>query len=91
MARPRRNKELTTAEKIDVLIKDILANESEIYDAEQKLTSLKDKKRELEESLNQEKLNLLLETMEEKNISLDRAKEIIDNIDWIDPQSIPSF
>ena len=81
MARPRRNKELTTAEKIDVLIKDILANESEIYDAEQKLTSLKDKKRELEESLNQEKLNLLLETMEEKNISLDRAKEIIDNID----------
>lgn len=80
MARPRRNKELTTAEKIDVLIKDILANESEIYDAEQKLASLKDKKRELEENLNQEKLNLLLETMEKKNISLDMAKEIIDNV-----------
>ena len=81
MARPRRNKELTTAEKIDVLLKDILANESEIYDAEQKLSSLKDKKRELEESLNQEKLNLLLETMDAKNISLDRAKEIIDNME----------
>ena len=81
MARPRRNKEMTTVEKIDMLIKDILANESEIYDVEQKLASLKDKKRELEESLNQEKLNLLLETMDAKNISLDRAKEIIDNID----------
>ena len=81
MARPRRNKEMTTVEKIDMLIKNILANESEIYDAEQKLASLKDKKRELEESLNQEKLNLLLETMDAKNISLDRAKEIIDNID----------
>ena len=81
MARPRRNKEMTTVEKIDMLIKDILANESEIYDAEQKLSSLKDKKRELEESLNQEKLNLLLETMDAKNISLDRAKEIIDNME----------
>ena len=81
MARHRRNKEMTTVEKIDMLIKNILANESEIYDAEQKLASLKDKKRELEESLNQEKLNLLLETMDAKNISLDRAKEIIDNID----------
>ena len=80
MARPKRNKELTTAEKIDVLIKDILANESEIYDAEQKLASLKDKKRELEENLNQEKLNLVLETMEEKNITLDMAKELVDDV-----------
>lgn len=81
MARQRRNKELTTVEKIDVLIKDILANESEIYDAEQKLTDLKDKRKELQDKLEQEKLNLLLETMKEKDISLDRAKEIIDNID----------
>ena len=91
MARPRRNKELTTAEKIDVLIKDILANESEIYDAEKHLADLKEKRKELQDRLEQEKLNLLLETMDAKNISLDRAKEIIDNIDWVDPQSIPSF
>ena len=80
MARPRR-KELTTAEKIDVLLKDILANKSEIYDTEQKLNQLKEKERELQDTLNHEKLNLLLETMDAKNISLDRAKEIIDNID----------
>ena len=80
MARPRRNKELTTAEKIDVLIKDILANESEIYDAEKHLADLKEKRKELQDKLEQEKLNLLLETMEAKNISLDRAKEIIDNV-----------
>lgn len=80
MARPRR-KELTTAEKIDVLLKDILANKSEIYDVEQRLNQLKEKERELQDTLNHEKLNLLLETMDAKNISLDRAKEIIDNME----------
>ena len=80
MARPRR-KELTTVEKIDVLLKDILANKSEIYDVEQRLNQLKEKERELQDTLNHEKLNLLLETMDAKNISLDRAKEIIDNME----------
>ena len=80
MARPRR-KELTTAEKIDVLLKDILANKSEIYDVEQRLNQLKEKERELQDTLNHEKLNLLLETMDAKNISLDKAKEIIDNME----------
>lgn len=80
MARPRRNKELTTVEKIDALLQDIIYNESEITKTEERLIELKNKKKELEDSLRQEKINLLLETMEEKNISLDKAKEIIDNI-----------
>lgn len=80
MARPRR-KELTTVEKIDALLKEILVNSSEIYDTEQKLNQLKEKERELQDTLNHEKLNLLLETMDAKNISLDRAKEIIDNME----------
>lgn len=80
MARPRRNKELTTVEKIDALLQDIIYNESEITKTEERLMELKNKKKELEDSLRQEKINLLLETMEEKNISLDKAKEIIDNI-----------
>lgn len=80
MARPKRNKELTTVEKIDILLQDIIYNESEIMKTEERLMELKNKKKELEDTLRQEKINLLLETMEEKNISLDKAKEIIDNI-----------
>lgn len=80
MARARRTKELTTVEKIDELVKRLDAKEAEIENAEQRLVELKNDKKAIETELQSEKLNLLLETMEAKNISLDRAKEIIDNV-----------
>ena len=80
MARTRRNRELTTEQKIEDILENITATEKRIAETEEKLTSLKNQKQELENNLRQEKINLLLETMEGKNISLDKAKEIIDNI-----------
>lgn len=80
MARARRTKELTTTEKIGELVDRLAAKEEEIESAEQKLIELKNDKKAIETELQSEKLNLLLETMEAKNISLDRAKEIIDNV-----------
>jgi len=80
MARQRRNKELTTVEKIENLKTQIADAERDILLAEEKLHELRNDKKELEDKLHQEKIALLLETMEEKNISLDMAKEIIDNV-----------
>jgi len=80
MARQRRNKELTTVEKIENLKTQIADAERDILLAEEKLHELRNDKKELEDKLHQEKSALLLETMEEKNISLDMAKEIIDNV-----------
>lgn len=79
MARPRR--EISTEQKIDNILKDIETNENEIDRIEKYLHNLREKEQELHTQLNQEKLNLLLETMNSKNISLDRAKEIIDNME----------
>ena len=79
MARPRR--ELSTEQKIENILKDIETNENEIDRTEKYLHNLREKEQELHTQLNQEKLNLLLETMNSKNISLDRAKEIIDNME----------
>ena len=80
MAKTRRTKELTTVEKISELCKRLAVKETEIESVEQKLIELKNDKKVIETELQSEKLNLLLETMEAKNISLDRAKEIIDNV-----------
>lgn len=79
MARPRR--EISTEQKIENILKDIETNENEIDRTEKYLHNLREKEQELHTQLNQEKLNLLLETMNSKNISLDRAKEIIDNME----------
>lgn len=79
MARPRR--EISTEQKIENILKDIETNENEIDRTEKYLHDLREKEQELHTQLNQEKLNLLLETMNSKNISLDRAKEIIDNME----------
>lgn len=79
MARPKR--EISTEQKIENILKDIETNENEIDRTEKYLHNLKEKEQELHTQLNQEKLNLLLETMNSKNISLDRAKEIIDNME----------
>lgn len=79
MARPRR--EISTEQKIENILKDIETNENEIDRIEKYLHNLREKEQELHTQLNQEKLNLLLKTMNSKNISLDRAKEIIDNME----------
>lgn len=78
MARPRR--ELSTEQKIENIINQLNINEQEIESAERHLAALRDQRVDLENNLRQEKINLLLETMESKNISLDAAKEIIDNV-----------
>ena len=78
MARPRR--ELSTEQKIENIINPLNINEQESESAERLLAALRDQRIELENNLRQEKINLLLETMESKNISLDAAKEIIDNV-----------
>ena len=80
MARIRKSKEPTTAEKIENIKTQIVNTERNILLAEEKLHELRNDKKELEDKLRQEKITLLLETMEEKNISLDAAKEIIDNV-----------
>lgn len=79
MARPRR--EISTEQKIENILKDIETNANEIDRTEKYLHNLREKEQELHTQLNQEKLNLLLETMNSKDISLDRAKEIIDNME----------
>ena len=76
----RRIKELSTTQKIENIISQIESTNQEIESAEKHLASLKDQRVDLENNLRQEKINLLLETMESKNISLDAAKEIIDNV-----------
>lgn len=81
MARIRKSKELTTVEKIENIKTQIADTEREIMLTEEKLHDLRNEKKELEDKLHHEKINLLLETMESKNISLDRAKEIIDNME----------
>ena len=78
MARPRR--EISTEQKIENIINQLNINEQEIESAERNLAALRDQRIDLENTLRQEKINLLLETMESKNISLDAAKEIIDNV-----------
>lgn len=78
MARPRR--ELSTEQKIENIINQLNINEQEIESAEHHLAALRDQRIDLENNLRQEKINLLLEAMESKNISLDAAKEIIDNV-----------
>ena len=80
MARTRKPKDLTTVEKIEELTKMLTSKEAEIDNAEHRLNELRNDKKEIETEIQKEKLNLLLETMEAKNISLDRAKEIIDNV-----------
>lgn len=79
MARPKR--ELTTEQKIQNLISDITDTESKIEEAENILSVLKNQKRELEDALRQEKINALLEAIAKKEISLDKAKEIIDSME----------
>lgn len=78
MARSRR--ELSTEQKIENIINQLNINEQEIESSERHLAALRDQRIDLENNLRQEKINLLLETMESKNISLDAAKEIIDNV-----------
>jgi Asp-tRNA(Asn)/Glu-tRNA(Gln) amidotransferase B subunit len=70
----RRSKEYKTTEH---KLMDIT---NEIITAEEHLQNLKAQKKELEKDLEQEKVAALLASIRDKNISIDRAKEIIDNM-----------
>ena len=79
MARPTRK--LSTEQKIENIVAQIKEAEANILSVEQNLISLKKQKSVLEDDLRTEKINLLLEAMDAKNISIDKAKEIIDNME----------
>lgn len=70
----RRPKEFKTTEQ---KLMDIT---NEIQIAETRLQDLKNKKKEIEYELEQEKVSALLMSIKEKHITIDKAKEIIDNI-----------
>ena len=70
----RRPKEFKTTEQ---KLMDIT---NEIQIAEIRLQDLKNKKKEIEYELEQEKVSALLMSIKEKHITIDKAKEIIDNI-----------
>lgn len=70
----RRPKEYKTTEQ---KIMDIV---NEIQITEEHLTELKNQKKLLERDLEQEKIDALLMSIKNKNISIDKAKEIIDNM-----------
>lgn len=76
----RKPRELTTEQKIEDIMKNIIATNDEIIAIKDKLLALETHKKELENNLHQEKINLLLETISEKDISLDKAREIINNV-----------
>ena len=76
----RQKKELSTTQKIENIISQIETTDQDIESAEKHLASLKEQKVELLNNLRTEKINLLLETMESKDISLDAAREIIENV-----------
>lgn len=69
--RPRNNK--TTTELI-------VEAQNAIEIKEQELHELNEQLKELYKQLEQEKIEALLQTIKEKDISLDMAKEIIDNV-----------
>lgn len=70
----RRPKEFKTTEQklMDVV--------NEIQSVEIHLQNLKNQKKEIEQTLEQEKISSLLMSIKEKNITIDKAKEIIDNL-----------
>jgi len=70
----RRPKEYKTTEQ---KIMDVV---NEIQITEEHLTELKNQKKLLERDLEQEKIDVLLMSIKNKNISIDKAKEIIDNM-----------
>ena len=70
----RRPKEYKTTEQ---KILDIV---NEIQITEEHLIELKNHKKLLERDLEQEKIDALLMSIKNKNISIDKAKEIIDNM-----------
>ena len=70
----RRPKEYKTTEQ---KIMDIV---NEIQITEEHLIELKNQKKLLERDLEQEKIDALLMSIKNKNISIDKAKEIIDNM-----------
>ena len=69
--RPKEHK--TTEQKIMDII-------DEIQMTEERLVDLKNQKKLLERDLEQEKIAGLLTSIKTKNISIDKAKEIIDNM-----------
>lgn len=72
MARKLRNGK-TTEQKIEDI-------NVEINKTEQILFDLKQEKKELEKILEQEKIDALITSVKAKGFSLDKAKEIIDNM-----------
>lgn len=72
MARKLRNGK-TTEQKIEDI-------NVEINKTEQTLFDLKQEKKELEKILEQEKIDALITSVKAKGFSLDKAKEIIDNM-----------
>lgn len=80
MARTKRKIELTTEQKIEEITASIIKTENEIIETRERLANLEEQNKMLNNQLRQEKINLLLETINEKDISLDKAREIINNI-----------
>ena len=79
----RKPRELSTEQKIYNINSAISELEISIEQSEETLANLRKQKKEYEEELQKEKINLLVETIQKKDITLDKAKEIIDNMEWV--------
>lgn len=80
MAMTKSEAELRIEQRIKDISEKIVDIENEITHTKEKLSILEERNKLLYSLLRQEEINLLLETIKARDISLDKAREILNNI-----------